>query len=268
MISSPEHHTTTNFTYPQHRPHIIYVVYNYLHIIMLIIVNFIILCYNLNVIIKMGGVFMSHTVIYTFLLLYSISSLGVYVHELGHCFALWLSKHILKSGQKLNIKVIICGLYGRTLSDFYYNFNDLSETDKVKIRLVRLNAFMGVLFEFIFYVLIAIYLLRTYPINTLMTKSAILMITLLFAFLVYTICFGSDSKYLFNPTSFNYNEIVSKNSITNIAKLFALIIVSIIFGLITLKFSDQINFTWTLVGSIFIVAIYMIIRGWADLIKN
>lgn len=171
---------------------------------------------------------MSHTVIYTFLLLYSISSLGVYVHELGHCFALWLSKHILKSGQKLNIKVIICGLYGRTLSDFYYNFNDLSETDKVKIRLVRLNAFMGVLFEFIFYVLIAIYLLRTYPINSFIMKSIILLGVFLIANFICTFLSDSDGKYLRKPTAFKYSSTTSKNSIMYVIALFLMIIILII----------------------------------------
>lgn len=103
-----------------------------------------------------------YTLIIAYILALYLIPARTLFHEIGHVVALLVSKAVLHKHEKLNVKIYVRGLEGKTLSDFYVNFNCLSKSDKKSLAVLRFNAISGYVSELLFYVILGNILYQTY----------------------------------------------------------------------------------------------------------
>lgn len=143
-------------------------------------------------------------------LCYTIAKLATLIHELGHVFALSVTKLKLQLDDKVVKSIFIFGTYGKTFSGIYKYLADNKHNQEIQDS-IKYNAKMGLVFEFCFLsILLIISTVYAQSIPTPFLNycpSIFIFIILSIVLTIKDIKKGiSDIMFYHDPESFEYKE--------------------------------------------------------------
>lgn len=182
---------------------------------------------------------MVYTLVIAYILAICLVPVRTLFHEVGHVIALLVSRSVLHRHEKLNIKIYVRGLQGKTFSDFYVNFNCLSKNDKKNLAVLRFNAISGYVSELLFYVILGNILYETYFLHHAPVIVISVSIQLIFLFLYSTAKLIPSAKkerydlYIaLHPDSFRYDDTVPEYKTADTMVVIVLTAIYVIFALV------------------------------------